>query len=93
MKRIIYIVLFTFLGALVSTILHGLVELWYIGLLNADFATYGLGWSWETWFMIHAVGSWVLLTAGIAFGFQQGVYWWRVLYGEGQLTRWRFHGR
>ena len=92
MKRIIYIALFTFLGALTSTVAHGLVELWYLGLLNADFATYGLGWSWETWFMIHTVGSWVLLIAGISLGFQQGRYWWRVLYSEGRPKRRCFHG-
>jgi hypothetical protein len=82
MKRIIYIALFIVLGVLLQLLIHGVVEIWYIGLLLKDFETWGLGMSWSTWLMIHTVGMVVLLIAGIIFGFWQGKYWWRRIYGN-----------
>lgn len=84
MKRTVYLTLFVFLGALTSFLVHAAVEIWYVGLLVNDFSTYGLGLSWETWFMIHHVGAVILLAVGLAVGYGQGRYWWRVLYIEGQ---------
>lgn len=82
MKKIIYTISFTFLGVLLQFLIHGLVEIWYIGLLISDFAKYGLGFSWSQWFLIHYVGTVILFIAGALFGFWQGKFWWRRIYDK-----------
>ncbi len=68
MKRIIYISCFIFLGVLFSTLVHGVIEIWYIGLLLRDFNTYGFGLSWRGWELVHHAGTALLLIAGIVLG-------------------------
>lgn len=82
MKKTAYIASFTFLGILLQLIIHGLVETWYVGLLLKDFSRYGLGLSWNNWFLIHHIATVILLILGILFGFWQGKYWWRKIYEE-----------
>lgn len=82
MKKTAYIASFTFLGILLQLIIHGLVEVWYVGLLLKDFSRYGLGLSWNNWFLIHHIATVILLILGILFGFWQGKYWWRKIYEE-----------
>ncbi|OGE76948.1 MAG: hypothetical protein A3K05_04455 [Candidatus Doudnabacteria bacterium RIFCSPHIGHO2_01_48_18] len=79
-KKIIYIASFAFLGVLLTTALHGLLEMLYIRLLTSDFQNYSLGFSWSQWFEIHKYFSIVLLIAGIVLGYQQGKHWWNVIY-------------
>lgn len=90
MKRTIYIIAFTFLGILLQFLVHGLVEIWYIGFLLKDFSTYGLGFSWEQWFLIHGISSIVLFLGGAAFGYWQGRYWWRRIYEEHSIRKFFF---
>lgn len=80
MKRIFYIFSFGFLGFLLQFLAHIFIERWYIGLLINDFAKYGFGMSWNSWFLIHHIGSVVFMIAGIFFGIGQGIYWWKILY-------------
>lgn len=80
MKKIIYIILFTFLGILLQFLIHGLVEIWYIGLLINNFSRYGFGLSWPQWFIIHHIATVILFVAGALFGFWQGKFWWRRIY-------------
>ena len=80
MKKAFYIAMFTFLGFLLQLFVHAVVERWYISLLVGDFATYGFGLSWEQWFSIHYAATVILAAAGIAFGFWQGIYWWKRIY-------------
>ena len=82
MKKTAYIALFTFLGTILQLIIHGLVEIWYVGLLLKDFSRYGLGLSWNNWFLIHHIATVILLILGILFGFWQGKYWWRKIYEQ-----------
>ncbi len=82
MKRNIYIFFAMILGVLLSTIVHAVVEAWYIGLLLGDFGTYGLGLSWESWFIIHHVATAVLLVFGVLLGYWFGVRWWQIVYIE-----------
>lgn len=63
-------------------VIHAVIEIWYIRLLLEDFETYGFGLFWQTWFIIHHVGTAVFLVGGIALGFWQGEYWWARLYYE-----------
>jgi hypothetical protein len=80
MRKFFYIVAFAVVGALAQFIVHGLVEMWYIDKLLADFDTYSLGFSWAEWFTIHSIFTAALFTAGVAFGVWQGMYWWSRVY-------------
>ena len=82
MKRAFYIFCFTVLGLLLQFLVHAVVEMGVISLLLKDFRTYGLGLTWAQWFMIHHVATAVLIVAGGAFGYLQGVKWWRIIYVE-----------
>ncbi|MFH1111713.1 MAG: hypothetical protein V1712_01425 [Patescibacteria group bacterium] len=82
MKRFFYLVAFTFLGLLCQFVVHALVEIWYIDLLVKNFSRYGFGWSWNTWYIIHDVITWVLVLVGLLFGYWQGRHWWVRLYDE-----------
>jgi hypothetical protein len=79
-KRVIYISLFTLLGIILSFLAHALLEIPIINLLVKDFERYGLGLTWQQWYVIHQVGSIFLLILGIIVGFTQGKYWWRIIY-------------
>ena len=70
------------LGVLVTTIVHVGLEQVIIRLLLADFATYSLGLSWDTWYALHSVMAVLLLVAGLVGGYLVGVRWWQVVYGE-----------
>ena len=86
-KKTFYIASFTFLGTLLQFIIHGLIEIWYINLLTGNFQKYGLGFSWQQWFLFHAAFTIILFFAGMAFGFWQGIHWWRVLYVEKRYNK------
>jgi len=86
MKKIAYIGLFGFLGVLVSTLLHGVIELTAIHFLLADFSQYNLGLSWSQWLTVHLWGSIVLWILGLGIGIWQGVYWWEKLYEESRVN-------
>lgn len=92
MKKTFYLTAFTFLGFLVSLLAHAGIEIMYIRLLLSDFPRYSLGLSWDVWFQIHIAGSIVLAAVGIALGFFQGRFWWRYIYDEGRIGKWRGHG-
>lgn len=82
MKKIVYIIAFSFLGILVGFTVHALLEWPIIFLLTRNFAKYSLGFSWAQWFVIHNVGLVLLLFAGGLFGLSQGWFWWRIIYVE-----------
>lgn len=81
-KRIFYIFLFIVLGVLVSMLLHAAIEIPMIYLLLKDFDRYGWGLTWQQWYVIHGIGAYVLLLAGVMIGYWQGKHWWGVLYDE-----------
>jgi len=80
MKKIIYIICFVVLGVIVQFLVHAGIEILCINLLLNDFQKYSLGLSWDQWFIVHYIGTVVLLIAGILLGFWQGIYWWERLY-------------
>src|SRR3990167_7744527 len=82
MKRAIYIILFTFLGVLLSFVFHLVLELMSLELLVKNFERYSLGLSWEQWFSIHTIASVVLFFIGMWVGYAQGKKWWNVIYVE-----------
>lgn len=87
MKRIIYISLFTVLGIILSFLIHAAIEIPILWLFIKDFDQYGLGLSWQSWYLIHYIGSIVLLFIGIIFGYFQGKHWWKVIYIERRKHR------
>src|SRR3989344_1439394 len=82
MKNFFYVFCFTILGVLLSFLLHAIIESAVISLLTKDFERFSLGLNWEQWFVVHRVGSVILLSVGVIFGLQQGRLWWRILYVE-----------
>ncbi|MBI2056099.1 MAG: hypothetical protein HYT37_01860 [Candidatus Sungbacteria bacterium] len=79
MKKI-YISAFIFFGFLLQLLMHGLLEIWYINLLLADFGRYGFGLEWDQWELLHNVFTLVFLVGGLWMGYSQGKYWWRRIY-------------
>ena len=79
-KRTTYIALFALLGIILSTLLHAVVEIFYIKLLFKDFDRWSLGFSWDVLLIIHGILAALLFLLGGWFGYRQGVYWWRVIY-------------
>jgi hypothetical protein len=82
MKKKVYIALFIFLGILLQFLIHAIVEISYIVMLNADFEKYSFGFSWNQLYIIHHIGTFFLLVAGISFGLWQGKFWWKKIYVE-----------
>ena len=80
MKKVVYIISFTFLGFLLQILVHAGIEIGYIRLLEIDFNKYTFGLSWEELLLAPSIGGIVLVLAVGIFGFWQGTYWWRRLY-------------
>lgn len=88
-KRIIYVVLFTLLGIMVSFLIHAGIEIPVIFLLLKDFDRYSLGLTWDQWYMIHHIGAVLLFILGVVGGFSQGRHWWEIIYVQKKYG----HGR
>lgn len=82
MKRFLYIALFVFLGLLVATVLHALIELPTLSLITGNFEKYGESYLWQHWREIHGIGGAILWLSGAALGYWCGVKWWQILYVE-----------
>lgn len=81
-KRTAYIFLFILLGILLSFLVHAGIEIPVIKLLINDFETYGLGLSWQQWYVLHHIFSAVTLLLGVTLGYWQGMYWWKRIYDK-----------
>jgi hypothetical protein len=77
MKKVAYISLFVLLGIVLQFIIHALIEMGVIKLLTSDFEKYSLGLSWENWYLIHHIGTVILLVVGVLFGLWAGFYFWK----------------
>lgn len=86
-KRTIYIALFTLLGIIVSFLVHAGIEIPVLFLLVKDFDRYGLGFTWDQWYIIHHVGAALLFLLGMVGGFWQGRYWWEIIYVQKKYAR------
>lgn len=82
MKKTIYIIAFAFLGLLAQFVVHAVGEMIYIKLLISNFEVFGLGFSFDTWFLIHSIYGAVLFVVGLVVGAWQGFYWWPRIYGD-----------
>lgn len=82
MKRIIYILAFTFLGLLVSTLLHAAIEMPTLWLISGDIETYGNSFVWQHWSVLHQTVGGLLWLLGALAGYLCGRHFWRVIYIE-----------
>ena len=80
MKKFIYIFLFIILGILLSTILHAAIEIPVIYLLVSNFEKYSLGLRWADWYLVHHIGTAILLLGGIILGAFLGFKFWKKIY-------------
>ncbi|PIS41669.1 MAG: hypothetical protein COT25_01840 [Candidatus Kerfeldbacteria bacterium CG08_land_8_20_14_0_20_42_7] len=84
-KKIIYYIAATFLGFLLSLLLHIAIESIYLQLSSGVphwHSLFGVG--------LDALPIWLtclLATGGILFGYWLGVVWWRIVYIEHRLWR------
>lgn len=60
------------IGVMIQQLIHALLEIWYINLLIKNFNRYSLGLTWADWFIIHNIGSFILLFLGLWFGYKIG---------------------
>jgi len=79
-KKKIYVLLFVFLGLVLQGLVHEFIEIWYIDLLVKNFHLYGLGLTWQDWFVLHRLLTIILVVLGLIFGLWQGKFWWKKLY-------------
>lgn len=89
MKRTIYICCAVILGSLLGIIVHGFVEIPVIALLTLDIEKFGLGMTWEQWYVIHTLWSFATFIGGLVGGYFLGVTWWRIVYIERRHWRMR----
>jgi hypothetical protein len=79
MKKKLYISSWILLGILLSFILHGVVEIPLLFLFSQD-KSWMLGFSWQVWYLIHYIFTFILLVMGMYFGFRLGKFFWRKIY-------------
>ena len=82
-KKVIYIIATTFLGILLSFIVHGLIEMLYIKILIDR----GSLINWTSYFGVKSCALPIylqigLLLAGVIGGLYLGIYWWRKVYNK-----------
>lgn len=88
MKKFIYLCLSIFLFVLLSFLLHAAIEIGAIALLTKDFNAYNLGLSWPSWFLVHRIGTIVLLVLAIVAGYGVGQRWWQYIYVDKKYRGW-----
>ncbi len=88
MKKIIYLGATIFLFILLGFLVHAAIEIFVINLLTKDFVRYGLGLSWQNWYLIHHVGTAVLLILSVVAGYFVGQRWWKYIYVDKKYRGW-----
>ena len=79
--KLFYIIATTFLGILISFIMHGLIEMLYLKILSDQ----GRSVNWTSYFGVKSCALPIylqigLLLAGVIGGFYLGIYWWKKVY-------------
>lgn len=90
MKKTIYIILFAFLGLLLATLLHALIELPTLWLITGDIERYGESFVWRNWVVLHSTIAALIWVAGLGGGVWAGFRYWRILYIEERYGKPRF---
>lgn len=82
-KKIIYITCWGIVGFLLSFIIHAIIEIPVLFLLMKNFDKFGLGLSWNDWYLIHHILSVIIAVLGIILGVKAGFIAFRKIYIEG----------
>lgn len=78
LKHVVYLVAATFLGLLLSLILHAGIEMLFLRILIRE----GLTVRWFGGCALPFEVQYFLLFGGVIIGFMTGRYWWRKMYIE-----------
>jgi hypothetical protein len=87
MKKIFYIFSFGFLGLVVSTLIHAVVEIVALQIIFTNPKKYADTVWWQEWDLIHSFGAGLLWWSGLLIGLWLGFYFWRIVYVEGRHWR------
>lgn len=90
MKKALYIFLFGFLGLILATLLHAIIELPALWILTSDIERYGDSFVWQNWELLHGVISLAIWVLGLVGGVWVGFRYWRILYIEQRRGKLRF---
>lgn len=80
----------TFLGLLLSTLIHAVVEILILNTITGNLTQYGDSFLWQNWELIHQIGSLGLWLAGFVGGAVAGFSFWQILYVEERYGKPRF---
>ena len=87
MKKLFYILGFGFLGLLVATLLHAVIEMIALNVIFTNPEKYYTTFWWQEWEFVHALVSAVLWWAGLGLGLYAGFHYWKIVYIEGRHWR------
>ena len=93
MKRLCYIVAFGFLGLLLSTLVHAVLELVALKVIFGSPDRYAESVWWQNWDTIHHVAGVSLWLAGLLLGLYLGVIWWSEHGSKPGFYHWRKRSR
>ena len=87
MKKPFYILSFGFLGLVVATLIHAVVEMIALKVIFGNPEKYANTFWWQEWGFIHAFVSGLLWWTGLIIGLWLGFRFWRIIYIEGRHWR------
>jgi len=86
MKKVSYIFAFGFLGLLVATLVHGMVEIFAIDFIFENPERFSDTFWWNEWSTLHAIGGGALWVVGLLGGLYAGVKFWEIVYVKKHAT-------
>jgi hypothetical protein len=76
MKKTIYVISTSFLGLLLATILHAVIEMIALDIIFSNPERFAPTFWWQNWSQVHSIGSNILWLAGLIVGLHLGLRWW-----------------
>lgn len=89
MKKLLYIVAFSFFGLIVSTIVHAVIELVALQVIFGNPETFANTFWWNEWDLLHGIVSGILWFLGCAFGVYLGFIFWEPYGSKTGLYHWK----
>jgi|GEM_PF-1229271 len=91
MKKHFYLLAFVTLGLMIAALVNALSQLYYLHLLDANYAKYSFGLSWADLEQVHSFFFLMLLVVCGFWGYFSGKYWWQQIYvlKKFKHKRWR----
>jgi hypothetical protein len=89
-KKVIYVTLFAFLGLLIATIVHAVIEAPVLWLITGNLDKWGEGFIWQNWAVLHRYVGGLVWILGLIGGIYGGIKYWRIIYIEKRFGRSKF---